>query len=196
MTTAGTPPVRRAPLQICTVGWSLPDDWRGWAHGNLQNARGMSADERLAAAAIEQIIDSDFPGTSHAAMWLPEGANGVSFATAVIRQFYADPVNGPRLDWILERTRANIPVPRGVRVLDVAAQRASVPAGEAVLQIVDTAPRFRRRVTREWSWFILPPQTDDFVMLHVDSTFVSHFDEIANMTTAIASAIEITLEPA
>ena len=84
------------------------------------------------------------------------------------------------------------PAPRVQRVADPAAL-ARVAAGEAVLQIVDTAPRFRRRLSREWAWFILPPGTDDTVMLHVESTEVQRFDEIADMTTAMANSVDVTL---
>ncbi|WP_203674538.1 hypothetical protein [Cellulomonas phragmiteti] len=72
----------------------------------------------------------------------------------------------------------------------------SLTAGEAVLQIVDTARRFRRRICREWSWFILPPGTHDLVLVHVESSAVAHFDELADMSTDIANSVTVTLEPA
>ena len=58
---------------------------------------------------------------------------------------------------------------------------------------VDTSPRLRRRVSREWAWYILPPGTDRTVMVHVESSAVQHFDEIADMTTAIANSVAVTL---
>ena len=76
----------------------------------------------------------------------------------------------------------------------MAALPSQVAAGDAVLQIVDTAPRFRRRVSREWSWFILPPDTEDLVLVHVESSSIAHFDQLADMSTDIANAVEVTLE--
>ena len=114
-------------------------------------------------------------------------------AAAALRAFAPDPGGRLDLDGLLDFARTNVQVPRSSRLLDVAALPSRVPAGEAVLQIVDTSPRLRRRGSREWAGFILPPGTDETVMLHVESTEVQHFDEIAEMTTAIANSVDVTL---
>lgn len=61
-------------------------------------------------------------------------------------------------------------------------------------RIVDGAPRFIRRVNREWIWFILPPGTDRTVGCQFESSSVAHFDELADMAIGIANSVEVTLK--
>lgn len=190
--------------EVATIGWTLPERWHGWAHGDpaaaAQSASGL-ADEasraRLAAAVrrFERLIDDELPGTSCAGMWVPEGSGGGPLASAVLRVFASTPASGSRVEAILERARSEITLPAGVRLLDVTALPGWVSAGDAVLQIVDTAPRFGRRISREWSWFILVPGTDDLLLVHVESSAIAHFDELADMATDIANSVVVTLGP-
>lgn len=191
--------------EVARIGWSLPEQWHGWVHGTPPDFEQRSlplvdevARTRLGAIVrdFERMIDDELPGTSCAGVWVPKGSNGVPLASAVLRVFVSAPVPGSRVEAVLERARSEITLPAGLRLLDAAAMPGSVTAGEAVLQIVDTAPRFRRRITREWSWFILPPGTDDLVLVHLESSAIAHFDELADMATDIANSVSITLGPA
>lgn len=94
---------------------------------------------------------------------------------------------------LLEFARTQVTSPRGTRVLDVAAAASHLAGGDAVLRIVDTSPRLRRRVNRQWTWFILPPGTDRTIVCQVESSAVAHFDELADMATDIANSVEVTL---
>jgi len=188
---------------LATVRWALPQDWLGWAHGDRADAERRSSlhgDDGVrrgvvaAVRSFEDMISTELPGTACAALWFPEPADPTPHASAVLRSFSLPRSDEPRLERVLERARADIPLPPGVRLLDVAALPSQVAAGDAVLQIVDTAPRFRRRVSREWSWFILPPDTEDLVLVHVESSSIAHFDQLADMSTDIANAVEVTLE--
>ena len=188
---------------VATAEWSLPEHWWGWPHGDPSRPEPMSSPhglgdhgrERVLAAVskFDILIDRDLPGTSLAALWAPPHSNGEPVACAVLRVFASTPAVGPRVEAVLERARTEVTVPPGVRLLDVAALPGAVTAGDAVVQIVDTATRFRRRVTREWSWFILAPGTDDLVLVHVESSSVAHFDALADMATDIANSVELTL---
>ncbi len=190
--------------RIDGAAWGLPPDWVAWRLGMPEEAeaeaRPLCADERTLAAVMaavrrfEAIAAEEVPGTVASALWVPETSRRRPMAVAALRVL-VPPSQGPRwdLEGTLQYARTSVHVPRGVRLLDVAALPSRVVAGESVLQIVDTAPRFRRRLSREWAWFILPPGTDRTVMVHVESTEVQHFDEIADMTTAIANSVDVTL---
>ena len=190
--------------RVDEVTWARPPEWVAWRHGMTADAeveaRQLVSDERafaLIMAAVQQfesIAVTQIGGTVASALWVPEASHREPMAAAALRVF-GPPGEGRRwdVDGTLHYARTSPHVPRGVRLLDVAALPSRVAAGEAVLQIVDTAPRFRRRLSREWAWFILPPGTDDTVMLHVESTEVQRFDEIADMTTAMANSVDVTL---
>lgn len=190
--------------RIDGVTWGLPPEWVAWRLGMPdeaeEEARALCADEHTSAAVaaavrrFEAIAVAEVPGTVASALWVPELSRRRPTAVAALRVL-GPPSTGTRwdLEGTLQHARTSVRVPRGVRLLDVAALPSRVVAGEAVLQIVDTAPRLRRRLTREWAWFILPPGTDRTVMVHVESTAVQHFDEVADMTTAIANSVVVTL---
>lgn len=188
---------------IKTVTWGLPPEWVAWDHGNPEGARGevlaLGDDDHTVAAVMaavhkfEAIGQSEISGTVAAALWVPGPARREPLAAAALRLVGALPEGRWDLERLLEEARSRVDLPFGTRLLDVAAVPSRVVAGEAVLRIVDTSPRFRRRVSREWVWFILPEGTDLTVMCHVESSAVQHFDEIAEMTTAIANSVAVTL---
>lgn len=188
---------------IESVTWGLPPEWVAWDHGDPEGAGGevhaLGEDEQGVAAVMaavhrfEAIARSEIPGAVAAALWVPERARREPLATAALR--LAAPAAEGRwdLDRVLEEARSRVDLSFGTRLLDVAAVPSRVVAGEAVLQIVDTSPRFRRRVSREWVWFILPEGTDLTVLVHVESSAVQHFDELAEMTTGIANSVAVTV---
>lgn len=186
-----------------SVVWGLPPEWVSWPHGHPEAAtsevRALGDDDATVAAVtaavakFEAIARVEIPGTVAAALWVPGQARREPLATAALRLAAPMPEGRWEVDRLLDVARTRVDLSRGTRLLDVAAVPSRVVAGEAVLQIVDTSPRFRRRVSREWAWYILPPGTDTTVLCHVESSAVQHFDEIAEMTTAIANSVVVTL---
>ncbi|MCC2333600.1 hypothetical protein [Cellulomonas wangsupingiae] len=192
------------PRRISTVAWGLPEDWIHWTHGDLAQAAANAAalgddtstTEAVVAAvrAFDSAIDKEFPGTTFAGIWAPVPGYRRPLATATLRIAYAPESGRMDLETLLTFVRNEVGRSRGTRLLDVAALPSRVLAGEAVLRIVDTTPRFRRQVNREWTWFILPPGTDRTVACHISSDSIAHFDQLADMSTDIANAVEVTLE--
>lgn len=191
---------------IASVAWGLPDDWLQWQHGDLSRAvdevsalgEDSTTSEAVLAAirTFEAIIASDVPGTTFAAIWTPVAGLRQPLASATLRIGAAPDAGRMDLQTLLDLVRERARAPRGMRVLDVAALPSRVTAGDAVLRVIDKAPRFRRQVSREWTWFIQPRGTDETVVCQVESTSIAHFDHIAEMTTAIAHSVTVTLEPA
>ena len=184
------------------ISWALPDDWVGWEVGDIPQATAHAAalgddprtTEAVVAAARE--FDADvaehMPGANLLALWTPVPGRREPLATATLRVGRAENPERMTMDELLEFARDPF-YPRGTRVVDLAAVPSSVTAGEAVLRIVDKLHRFRRTVAREWTWFILPTGTTDIVALQLESWWIAHFDELTDVSTDIADAVEVTV---
>ncbi|UZN03045.1 hypothetical protein [Cellulomonas sp. S1-8] len=192
--------------RVAALRWGLPTEWVGWVHGDAASAGvdvdGLREEPRIAAAVLaavgefESIASEDLPGTTFAALWVPGEGIRRPLATAALG-VAAPPLTGrPDIEALLESARSEVTVPTWTKLLDVAALPSRVTAGEAILRIVDKAPRLTRRLYREWTWVILPPDTGRMVLCQVGSSSIAHFDQIADMTTDIANSVEVTLEPA
>ncbi|MCC2314208.1 hypothetical protein [Cellulomonas xiejunii] len=191
--------------RIHSLTWRPPDDWLSWSLDAVVEARtdaatladGRTLDALMAAVAeFQTIVTQEVPGTAAAALWVPDPQTREPLATAALR--VTSP--GPEGRWDLEETldfaRSTVRVPTGVKLLDVAALPTTTPAGDAVIQIVDSRPRFGRRVNREWVWFILPPSTQETLLLQVQCDLVRFFDEVSDLTAEIADTVAVELEPA
>ena len=195
-------PVTAPP--IAGLRWALPDGWVHWVHGDVSTAHtdvtGLGEDALLESAVlaavdeVESNASEDLPGTTFAALWVPGAGLRKPLATAALRVAAPPPHGRLDLEEVLESARSKTTVPTWTKLLDVAALPSRVSAGEAVLRIVDKAPRLTRRLCREWTWFILPPGTDHLVLCQVESSSIAHFDQLADMSTDIANAVEVTLE--
>lgn len=189
---------------ISTVSWGMPADWVDWPRGGVTHAAAkvsaLDDDPTTTAAvmasvrAFESIIEREVLGTACAALWVPVSGVRKPLATAVLRTAAPPPTGRMDVEALSAFVREGFSLPRGHRLLDVAVAPGRLSAGEAVLRIVDRAPRFTRRVTREWTWFILPPGTDRTVGCQFESSSVAHFDELAEIATDIANSVEVALE--
>ncbi|QWC15834.1 hypothetical protein KKR89_16495 [Cellulomonas dongxiuzhuiae] len=188
---------------IATISWGLPDDWVDWTHGDLGQAEADVAaleDDPTARAAImaavrkfDSIITEGIPGTACAAIWTPGPRYRKPQANALLR-LGSPPAAGPmNVETLLDAVRTGARPRWAGRLLEVAAFPSHVTAGDAVLRIVDRAPRLSRRVSREWTWFILPADTGQFVSCQFESSSVEHFDHIAEVATDVANMVEVTL---
>lgn len=191
---------------IAALTWGLPDGWVGWAPGDVMTdvvdvgvlANDPAATDAVLAAAraYNAIVSETYPGATFAAIWAPVPGSRRPLASAVLRTVAAPSTGRMSVEALLDLVRNEVNAPRGVRILDVAAAPSKVAAGDAVLRVLDKSPRFRRQVTREWTWYILPPGTDRTIACQLESSSVAHFDELANMATDIAHGVEVTLESA
>lgn len=191
--------------RIHSLTWHPADDWLCWRPDDPRGARTSAAaladgprlDALLAAVAeFDAVIAQEVPGTAGAALWVPDPATREPCATAALRLTSPDAVGRWSIDRTLEFARSQVTVPRGSQVLDVVAVPTSTPVGEAVLQIVDSRRRRSRRVTREWAWYILPPGTDETLLLQVQSDLVSLFAQIGDLAAEVADSITVELGPA
>ncbi len=190
--------------EVTGLGWALPDDWLAWHIGDLLAvatavaALGDNADSVRAMAAAATEFDAfaraELPGTTCAAIWVPSACDRRPHASAALRIASVPASDRMSPDRLMAFVR-DVPRSRRTRTLDIAVARRRLEPGEGVLRIVDRAPRLTRRVSREWTWYILPTGTDDLIACQVESSSVAHFDALADMTTDIANSIEITLEP-
>lgn len=192
---------------IETLFWGFPEGWVVWAPGEAAEqaealARTMHEDERVVAGLVAIIrgmdreVLAEMPGTSQVALWVPDPVRREPVAGAYLRTMAPTPDGRRDLEERLEIARTGVKAARGTRLLDVAALPSRVVAGEAVLQIIDTSPRFSRRVAREWVWYILPPGTEDTVLCEFRCESVAHFDELADITTDVANSVVVTLADA
>lgn len=187
--------------EIGEISWGLPDDWVHWVHGRVDDvaaeiaALGEDTDTAAAvmaaAVAFEAHIASEIAGTSFAAMWVPTPGRREPLASGTFRVATALPSGRMEACDLTQFVSEAARRAKGARVVDLSAAPTRVVAGDAVLRIVDRATRFRRQVTREWSWFILPPGTSETVVCQFESDAAAHFDEIADMTTDIANAVRV-----
>lgn len=190
--------------KIATVAWGLPPGWLHWTPGSpsemTPEASALCQDPATtdavmaAAREFDSILETELPGTAFAAIWAPAATGRRPLASATLRTAAPPATGRMEVEALLSFVRERVSPPRGTRVLDVAALPSRVVAGEAVLRIVDVAPRFRRQVSRQWTWFILPPGTDRTIACQVESSSIAHFDELADMATDIANTVEITVE--
>lgn len=191
--------------RIRSLTWKPPDGWLSWSPDDLQGARSDAAAlaeghalDALIAAVIEfqTVLTQQAPGTAGAALWVPDPATREPWATAALRLTSPEPGGRRSVDEMLHFALTGVTVPRGAKVLDIAALPTSTPAGDAVIQIVDTRPRMSRRVTREWAWYIQPPGTDETLLLQAQTDLVGFFDQVADLTADIVHTIAVELEPA
>lgn len=188
---------------ISTVSWALPHDWVRWKHGTPEqihrSVAALGDDDRTTAAVtaaalkLEELTARQQPGTAFSAIWTPTPGFRKPMATAGLLVAVPPPEGPMNVERLLTYVR-DAALSRGERVTDIAAAPGRVTAGDAVLRIVDTVSRFRRQLTREWTWFILPRGTDEMVACQVRADAVAHFDELADVSTDIANSVEVTLE--
>ena len=186
-----------------TVLATIPPGWFAWAPDDIEGARQraleFATDEERAAlmaavATFQKIVEDEVPGTTIAALWIPD-LSGPLLATAAVRILASE---GPER-WDLETTlafvRSQTSVGRGMKLLDVATTPTCTPLGDAVLQVLDMSKRFRRRVTREWAWFILPRGTNDIVAFQVQSDHLGAFEQLGDIAAEIAHSLTVEFEP-
>ena len=192
-----------SPRAIASISWGLPANWVGWSHGESAAAAaeidvlGEDATTSAAVAAaveeFEETIAEHFPGTWFAALWVPEARRRQPLATALLRVAAPPPEGRLSVEDVVEAARDTSALPRTHKMLDIAALPGRVSSGDAVLRVADTAPRFSRRVTREWTWFLLPPGTDRMLLCQVEASSIAHFDVVGGMAHDIADGVEIEL---
>jgi len=193
--------------RISTLTWGFPEGWIVWSPGEAAEcaeelARALTADRATVAGlaavirGMDREVREEMPGTSQVALWAPDPVRREPVAGAYLRTMAPTPDGRRSLEERLGLARTAVKVPRSMRLLDVAALPSRVVAGEAVLQIIDTSPRFSRRVTRDWIWHILPEGTADTVRCEFRCESVAHFDELADITTDVANSVVVTLADA
>ena len=182
---------------------TFPPGWFAWApddiEGTRQRAGEFAADDTRAAlmaavATFEKILENEVPGTVIAALWIPD-LSGPLLATAAVRILASDGPERWDLETTLEFVRSQASVGRGMKMLDVATTPTRTPLGDAVLQVLDMSRRFRRRVTREWAWFILPPGTSDIVAFQVQSDHLGAFEQLGDIATEVVHSLTVEFEP-
>lgn len=189
--------------RIRSLAWEPPVDWLSWSPADLGEARngasaladGPAVDGLMAAVTeFDRILTRQAPGTAGAALWVPDASNRAPCATAALRVTAPDAERRWGVEELLSFAREGVTVPRGAKVLDVAALPTTTPCGDGVLQIVDTRRRISRRVSREWAWYLLPPGTEETVLLQVESDLVGLFGPVGDLAAEIAHTITVELE--
>lgn len=190
---------------ISHIGWDPPGDWLVWDPSAPQSvyeqapmiAAGLARQALVAAIdAFQSLVHRDLPGTVQAAMWLPDQATCEPVAMASLRLTSPEPTGRWTPHEALAIAGSRPPAPRGHKIVDLAATPVACPAGDAVLRILDTAPRWTRRVTREWTWIILPPGTHEIVLLQIQCTSPAEFDRVLDLGCDIADTIRVELAEA
>jgi len=193
--------MKACPIQ--TLTWNPPGTWLCWPPTDVRAARSEAASLvsgtyllALTAAvdAFQEIIEREIPGTAAAALWVPDETTREPLATAVLRVTSADPGGRWSLKETLDFAHSSASPMRGAKLLNAEVAPARTVAGDAVLRTVDSVRRVTRRVSREWTLYILPPGTDETLLLQAQSSHVAFFDEITESLADIARTVAVTLE--
>lgn len=190
--------------RISHVKWGAPEDWVVWNAGEgPERANALAAtmhdDPHMIHAIAEGIraLDADapgsHPGTTSMGVWLPESGARDLAATVLVRVLEADSggrlAQGELLDWAGRPGRV-----KGVKVLGVDTSPGEVEAGPAVLQVLETASRWSRKINVRMNWFILPPGTEQIVLCQFDTSYPSMVDALGWETNAITDSLSVLLE--
>ena len=196
-------PTRRP---ISDVTWTPPPQWVGWVPGAAQaDAEALAAQVTDDPAVIPGVaaglraLDTAWSDPAGAPVtmgaWLPHPAAGVVGGSLVIRLISPDP-DGRLSPEALLALAQDPPRRKGLRVLESSAAPGQLAAGPAVLLVTDLTARFSRRIVREYTWFVLPPGTDETLMCQFETDQAWAFEPLGDQTNLVTDSLVVTLEDA
>jgi len=188
--------------QIVHIEWGASEDWAVWSVGEgrthaaeIAAKRVRDANALTAATAGIRALDeyaTQQPGTWSLGVWLPDTGTGRAAATVLVRTIQPDGPHRMTQDELLAWA-CMPPRTRGVKVLTVEAAAGEVAAGPVVLQVVETVPRFSRRITAAMNWYILPPGTDEIVLCQFETEQMDLFEAMSQETNTVTDSVVVHL---